>query len=91
MKSWNCSKEGEKEIRENDGGGNLTKIYYKHIYEYHNVSPVQQLYANYMPYANYFYFKNKNYLTYAYVFYDSTVCRIIAVFYNSAEWGVILF
>jgi hypothetical protein len=38
-------------MRENGGGrimqeANLIKIYFKHICKYHNVSPVQLLYAN---------------------------------------------
>jgi hypothetical protein len=32
--------------RENNGGGNLTKIYCKHTCKCHNVLPVQLLYAN---------------------------------------------
>jgi hypothetical protein len=32
--------------RENDRGVKLTKIYFKHICKYHNVSPIQLLYAN---------------------------------------------
>jgi hypothetical protein len=32
--------------RKKDGGENPTKIYFKHICKYHNVSPVQQLCAN---------------------------------------------
>jgi hypothetical protein len=32
-------------VRKNDGG-DKSKIYYKHIHKYHNVSPIQLLYAN---------------------------------------------
>jgi hypothetical protein len=32
----------DREIKENDGGVNLTKIYYKHFCKCHSVSPVQQ-------------------------------------------------
>jgi hypothetical protein len=32
--------------KEYDGGVNSTKIHFKHICNYHNVSPIQILYAN---------------------------------------------
>jgi hypothetical protein len=33
---------GEGRIKENDGGMNSNKIYYKHFYKCHSVSPAQQ-------------------------------------------------
>jgi hypothetical protein len=35
---WNCSKKGEKDIREDNEGVDLNKMYYKHICKYNNAS-----------------------------------------------------
>jgi hypothetical protein len=44
---WNCSKKGGGGMRENDGGVNLIKIYYKHICKCNNRPPLQLiLYAS---------------------------------------------
>jgi hypothetical protein len=44
---WNYSKKGgEGGRREKDEGANITKLYCKYIYKYHNGSPVQLLHAN---------------------------------------------
>jgi hypothetical protein len=43
----NCTKKGREEMRENDGGGNLVKVYCRHICKCHNETPpVQLIYTN---------------------------------------------